>query len=434
MQGSLNVFADEIWWLVAFILHDHFQNETSDKKYCGRNYLYWLSIVVCTVLMMPTYFMKLGIFRYGVYMVFCVITATCLYESSKRIQMIRSVLFAILSSVLIVFIFKWVKAEYCMINSALCYTTSIYPVLTTCSIIIFICIYRVVMMIYASYVGNRPTMAELVSFLFIMGFSCEFLLVTIEIHKNVQLYTKFETNIFILLLGVVIINIYLLSYVGYVTKNNMLQKRLLVEEKKNDMTYQYYQSLEQNYSDCQKVFHDVNNHLQVLKALYENKENSSAIQYEHTLEAEINRIKPKVYSENKMLNIILFDKEKKAKESNIVMHYKIEDDQIGFMSDYDLATILCNLFDNAITECSRLFSSHREIIFKMRRVNNFLILYMENPMLESYVKEIEKRKFIQHVHGGTGLNNVKRIVHKYKGTYSVKVEGEKFAVSIQFCL
>ena len=265
-------------------------------------------------------------------------------------------------------------------------------------------------------------------------FSLGFLWLTLFFHDSYCGNKKYEILVIIMLLGLVQINIYFLSYASFMTRNNVLKRKLSFAETKNIISYEYYRTLEKNYSDCRKVLHDVQNHMQVLEALYRLGNIEATESYASTMANVIEEIYPRSYSDNNMLNIILHDKEKKARDYGIEMNYEVENVNIGFISDYDLATILCNLFDNAITECKKLEKQKRKIQFKLRKVNEFIVLCMENEISSSMEKEREKKLFFRKVESGIGLNNVKKVVRKHNGSCSIDVLEEQFRVSIYFCV
>lgn len=290
------------------------------------------------------------------------------------------------------------------------------------------------MILYSCFHGNRPMVTEINSFLMIIAFSFGFLWLILFFSNCCYEYKKYVVFVIVMLVGLVRINIYFLSYANNMTRNNVLRRKLSIAEEKNIMSYEYYRTLEKNYSDCKKVLHDVQNHMQVLEALYQSGTIDAAESYASTMANEIEEIYPRSYSDNNMLNIILYDKEKKASECGIEMNYQVENVNIGFISDYDLATILCNLFDNAITECKKLEKEKRKIQFKLRKVSEFIVLCMENEISRTIEKEKEKKLFVRNVESGTGLNNVKQVVRKYNGSCSIDVIEDHFRVSIYFCI
>ena len=192
--------------------------------------------------------------------------------------------------------------------------------------------------------------------------------------------------------------------------------------------------MEENYSQCKKVLHDVKNHVQVMDALYASGQLENANEYAGTLAKEIDDIYPQCYSTHKILNIILHDKKRKAEEYQINMEFQVEDISLDFLSDYHLSTILCNLFDNSITACTKLPEEKRKITFKIRAINSFLVMKMENPIDPEHVKEMESKNLLHRMRFGTGLENVNNVVTANKGNISVDISDEIFCISITFAL
>lgn len=134
-----------------------------------------------------------------------------------------------------------------------------------------------------------------------------------------------------------------------------------------------------------------------------------------------------------MLNVIFYDKLTKIEKCGINVQLEIEDVTLDYMELFDIATILCNIFDNAIYCLKQMPKEERRLVFKLRRVDGFDVIYMESPMDEEAKLAIQKKVFFKQVYAGTGLKNVRRVVNKYHGNYSFEVVDNHFCDSIYFC-
>lgn len=431
MNRLLSIFSCLIGYAAALSLLYHFLNETSEKRYPDKANYYRAGCILGVFLIMLISGRNLGLIRIVVYGLYCLFYSSTLFYKRKGSNIICGGLYAAVSLFGYNLIYHWAKVRVSIHNTSPSRNESSYLITMTASVILVLICYRIIMILYSCFHGNRPTVLETISFLVINGFSLGFLRFILLLHNRCYWYNEYEVFILLMLLGLVVIHIYFLSFASYMTRNNMLRRKLSIAEEKNIMTYEYYRTMEKNCSNCKRVLHDVKNHMQVLEALYHSGTIDQASSYASTMANVIEENYPRSYSDNKMLNIILYDKEKKANDYGITMLYEVENVNISFISDYDLATILCNLFDNAITECKKLEKQKREIRFKLRKVNGFIVLCMENEIPGSIEKE--KKLFFRNIESGIGLNNVKQVVHKHNGNCSIDVKDDQFHVSIYFC-
>ncbi|WMJ85383.1 sensor histidine kinase [Anaerocolumna sp. MB42-C2] len=173
------------------------------------------------------------------------------------------------------------------------------------------------------------------------------------------------------------------------------------------------------------VYNTIKNHLQTIEKLYQNSKFQEAEIYQTKLYEEINKSSTKIYTLNTALNIILNDKIETAGKYQIQISLKMDND-LKFMTDYDIVVVFGNLFDNAIEACSKLTQKEKYIELNIIKYNNYLnIINIINPL------EIPAEKRLSNNHQGLGLINVKSIVEKYNGNMNIYTNHERFEVNIQ---
>ena len=428
------VFSNLIWYYAALSLLGHFLGVTNEKKYPKKSFWYTGSFffaVGLTIALIPLSFGWYAI----LYIIMCGVYANVFFKNRGNKNVMGALGFGVIST-LIQYVFENI-AKYWVIESSLIsdwdeeYT---YPIVSTCAVVFLCIIYRIVITAYCICHDIRPELLGTVNFVIIVLYSILSLLLVFKLREHPHFYMENEMLILILLIGLVVINAFALSYGSNTTQNSILRYKLKKEEEKNKITYDYYKNMEKNYSNCRKVLHDVKNHVQVMDALYASGQLENATEYAGTLAKEIDNIYPECYSTHKILNIILHDKKKKAEEYQIDMEFEVEDVTLDFLSDYHLSTILCNLFDNAIIACTKLPEEKRRITFKIRTINSFLVMKMENPIDPERVKEMEPKNIIHRMRFGTGLENVNNVVTANKGEISTDISDEMFCISITFAL
>ena len=405
-----------------------------ERRYPEKVWVYLLGGMGCTIVMISIYKLDFLPFHIGIYIALCYSYSCKLYNYKENRKVPFSILYGVISATELQCFGRLVQKIIVLKRGVDIHSTKLLePVATAIIAIMVVLVYRIAVSVHNLVKQRKVTFFEVLSILVIMPYDfCCIKLVWI-IYCNSTAYRHKEVEILLLLLGMVVINIFFLSYTSNLYHSNELRYRLEMKKNEETISRHYYESLELNYYECKRTLHDIKNHMQILEALYQAGDYEAATAYERTLNNEITRIYPKEYSSNKMLNIIFYNKHRNAEKYGIEVQFTIEDVTLDYIDKYDLTTIFCNIFDNAITCLRQLPNKERWIVVKLRKVNGFDMIFMANPMNEESKHAISKKVFYRQVHSGTGLNNVRRVVNKYKGNYSFDVVDGEFHVSIYFC-
>jgi len=103
---------------------------------------------------------------------------------------------------------------------------------------------------------------------------------------------------------ILVINGYCLYFWYDLSTNQELRNRLELIQKQNNLTYQYYEEMEENYNQSRKIIHDIRNHMHMLEQSCRMDEAESYFTDVHEM---LNALGLKFYCENRMLNIVLND-------------------------------------------------------------------------------------------------------------------------------
>lgn len=192
--------------------------------------------------------------------------------------------------------------------------------------------------------------------------------------------------------------------------------------RQQDMTRQYYESMQEQIELTRKLRHDIANHLQIIESIQAasnlDLEGEAALQrYTFELKEQYNELEP-FYCENVVINALISNKNKICRKNHIDFQVEFRNVKFGGISEFDLVSILCNLLDNGIESCLKTdIQSKRYIRLRCHTVAGWLFIQLENSVKEPIV---EKQKFFltskedkeQH---GIGLKIIADIVKKYKG-------------------
>lgn len=206
-------------------------------------------------------------------------------------------------------------------------------------------------------------------------------------------------------------------------------KRQLLEEK--------YQSLNEIYGRNAKLYHDLNNHLNLLWQLLDEGKIEEAKTYISDISEPIRHMQKVTWTGEDMIDVVLNSKIEIMQEKSIDYQMNVEFPQNTGISETDICTILSNLLDNAIEAVEKLPRQEIPVKITMRSIKKILFIQIENPCIETEVPENrlpETSKTEKEKHGW-GLWNVSDIADKYQGTFQVESENGIFkAVVMLFFL
>lgn len=197
-------------------------------------------------------------------------------------------------------------------------------------------------------------------------------------------------------------------------------------ERKNQVLYENYHLLNELYQKNERLYHDMNHHLQMISHLAERLNAIEIKEYVASISAPINELTDIVWSGVDIVDAILNHAVTEAGKYGIKMNVNVEFPKNSQIASDDLCVILFNLLDNALEACIKCRNHADEngtalklfIDVTIRRIHQFLIIKVRNPYYQK-----PQRKFLglfattktDTIHHGIGLHNVKEAVEKYNG-------------------
>lgn len=236
-----------------------------------------------------------------------------------------------------------------------------------------------------------------------------YLILKVEIPELIILFVM----LFCCVIGLLII----LSKVAQMNKEQQEYQKLK-QDKKNEEALLYL------YEQLKITKHDLKHDYQLFQ-YYINKKDYNKVQELISSKKDIVDSVPTLIStHNKLLNTIINGKILEAYSKNITVESVISIDEIDFIHDYDLNTLLSNLLDNAI-------ENNNEGIIRINIVQDNVLLHIKvcntvNP--QKYSPELITQKDIQN--HGFGLKSINRIVKKYQGVINLIHNQSEFEIQI----
>lgn len=191
--------------------------------------------------------------------------------------------------------------------------------------------------------------------------------------------------------------------------------------------FSYYQKKQRDEERVRSLYHDMKNHLLILRQQEPSPRTEQMIQ---SLLQEAAVYEDYVHTGNEILDIILKEKAGLARDKQIDFSVAVSLSGITFIDPLDISTIFGNAIDNAIEASERLPLHKRAILLKAGRIHNFLSVLVENncsrePPLRQSNAPAEDDFF-----HGFGLSNMTDAAEKYGGQLVTRNENGKFTLKI----
>ena len=218
------------------------------------------------------------------------------------------------------------------------------------------------------------------------------------------------------------------GYFIIMRQEERLQMNVL--EMRNTLLSENYKELSEIYRNNSKLYHDLNNHLNVLYQLLNEENINEAKDYIKEISKPILGLSKTAWTGIDVVDVVINSKLQKMNETEIMSDINVEFPKACNILPNDVCTILSNLLDNAI-EATQKVEESKYIKLIIRRAKYFLFIRVSNPCKK--MKEFEvlpkTTKDNKNLHGW-GLQSVNDVVEKYNGRMECLNIGTEFVVNI----
>lgn len=229
-----------------------------------------------------------------------------------------------------------------------------------------------------------------------------------------------KTNLLVAACSLILLfaNILLFVVHQYVQELNRRYLQLSLMRQKEKADQDYFQALNEHYSEQRILIHDIRRHLAVLRGIADEAENREIVEYISQLE-ELPELQKKIrYCNHSVLNVILARYGDECRKKGIAYSVDVRTSEIGNLASSDITALFGNLLENAVEAAERADEPYIELSLSEKQPQNTLLLSLVNSCPEKPEEDADglfTRKGGGDRHG-IGLKSVGRTVKKYGGS------------------
>lgn len=281
---------------------------------------------------------------------------------------------------------------------------------------------------YLSSVARKLGKGKMLFLISILGFLGVVFLIE-------QAFIEFDFRMTEVAFMFMILCILIVCMLYFIARSREEKMRSDFTEMRNKLLEENYAVINDLYTSNAQLYHDINNHLNVLYQLINNGRIDDAKSYIDEISKPVSSLAKTVWTGFDVIDVVINSKLQKMKENGIQANINVEFPHNTGIKPNDMCTILANLLDNAI-EATEKAKKNRIITIIVRRINHFIFIKISNPCLE--VRDIhgqyplttkENKKF-----HGWGIPSVTSSVDKYHGTTKFSLEDNQFVVTVMLCI
>jgi len=206
------------------------------------------------------------------------------------------------------------------------------------------------------------------------------------------------------------------------------ENELLAQKEEYDR--RHAKDIEELYAKTCAIRHDMLNHFTAIKGLLDEDSGKAREYVRSVTQGEIQSIRPLIRTDNSSFDAIANAKLAVCESNGIKVSTRIMDGALTRLTDYEIASLFGNLFDNAIDASKN--SEGKRIELDVCVQKDQLSIFMRNTIDGSVLEGnsgLKTTKANKELHG-LGTKNIKRIVDKHNGIINYFEEDGYFCCDI----
>lgn len=233
-------------------------------------------------------------------------------------------------------------------------------------------------------------------------------------------------NLFILVAASVIVWFLLIK----TSKDNKVKTDLLLSKQREELYKNSVIATNEQIEKISTIKHDIKNNLMSASMLITEGQYEKAKLLCDSLSERLTTAHTPVHTNNPVLNAIINVEIEKSESKNIDFSYDINDD-LSFVADSDIVSIIGNLCDNAIEYLSKIPESKRQMEIAVTVYRDYYCITCKNTIISSILNTnptLESTKDDISFHG-KGMKILNKIAGKYQGEIIYSEENNQLIIS-----
>ncbi len=190
------------------------------------------------------------------------------------------------------------------------------------------------------------------------------------------------------------------------------------------------QDIKENEEYVKRMRHDIASHLAVIHSLCEEGNYKKVQKYTEQLSDYTILPDTRILTGNKVADLVVASRKKVCEENGISFSFEGSLKNLKDMTAPDICGLFSNAYDNAIEAC--LPQSHAYIHTRVNTTDNYTVIKIVNSIekkaaIRSNSVITTKKDKLSH---GYGIDIMKRIAYKYKGSVTLQCDEKEFIVKI----
>ena len=213
-------------------------------------------------------------------------------------------------------------------------------------------------------------------------------------------------------------------FINAIERSNRYSYELIMLERERETNRKIYDNIKAGQEELRNIRHDMKNRLNTLRAVVSQNDSDTVLEYLDSMIGSVDSVKGRIYCNNLLINNILTYK-LDGLDADIELKCEAEVSEQLDIDMGDMGVIIGNLLDNSIRGAKAVEKGGYVHIIITQSIGR-LIIVIEN----NYIKNKVKKPISYYIDHGRGINNVRRLVNKYEGTYSEKITDNVYRTEI----
>lgn len=209
-------------------------------------------------------------------------------------------------------------------------------------------------------------------------------------------------------------------------------RKALMFDLQNESYRQQLEIMNEALKNTKLIRHDIKNQMLVIQGLLEKKDIDGALTHLQTMTHEWSSSRQTINTGNIEIDSLINFKLAQAEQQHIHATTNISIPEHIALRPFDTATIIGNLFDNALDALSHVDEDKRTLTITLRYSKGRLFIVFTNQFEGelAWDNDLPQTNKTDTTHHGIGLSDIKKTAEKYNGQLTITAKNGKFTSTV----